>query len=388
MLNYSLPKYPRPKKIPTAIGFRYLSRTSLSIFSILAPATTIAALLFVSLPIPLRAQFAYVANENSGNISAYSIGPNGALTPVPDSPFAAWIAPFSVAAEPTGKFAYVVNNGDENVLAYSIGPDGALTPIPGSPFAAGFYPYSVAVDPPGKFLYVANSESASVSAYSIGSNGALTRVPGSPFAAGVYPYSVAVDPPGKFLYVANSESASVSAYSIGSNGALTRVPGSPFATGVGPISVAVDPTSKFAYVANFGSNSVSAYSIGSDGALTPIPVRPSRRGAIPLKWQLTPWPSSSTSQTGPMLPTASQPTASVPTEHSCPSRVRPFAAGSGPNDVAVDPTAKFAYVVNMGSNSVSAYSIGSNGALTPIPGSPFVTGSEPVSVAITRAVSK
>ena len=66
----------------------------------------------------------------------------------------------------------------------------------------------------------------------------------------------------------------------------------------------------------------------------------------------------------------------------------PFAAGTGPNDVAVDPTAKFAYVVNMGSNSVSAYSIGSNGALTPIPGSPFAAGSEPVSVAITRAISK
>ena len=162
MLNHSLPKYPRPKKIPTATGFRYSNRTSLSIFSILAPATTIAALLFVSLPIPLRAQFAYVANENSGNISAYSIGPNGALIPVPGSPFAAWITPFSVAVEPTGKFAYVVNNGDENVLAYSIGPNGALTPIPGSPFAAGFYPYSLALDLTGKFLYVANSESANV----------------------------------------------------------------------------------------------------------------------------------------------------------------------------------------------------------------------------------
>jgi putative transposase len=49
--------------------------------------------LFVLLPLALRAQFAYVANENNGNISAYNIGPNGALTPVPGSPFAAWIKP-------------------------------------------------------------------------------------------------------------------------------------------------------------------------------------------------------------------------------------------------------------------------------------------------------
>ena len=33
------------------------------------------------------------AAENNGNISAYNIGPNGALTPVPGSPFAAWIKP-------------------------------------------------------------------------------------------------------------------------------------------------------------------------------------------------------------------------------------------------------------------------------------------------------
>lgn len=44
--------------------------------------------------------------------------------------------------------------------------------------------------------------------------------------------------------------------------------------------------------------------------------------------------------------------------------------------------AKFAYVANRGSNDVSAYSIGSNGALTPVPGSPFATGVGPFSVAL------
>ena len=36
----------------------------------------------------------------------------------------------------------------------------------------------------------------------------------------------------------------------------------------------------------------------------------------------------------------------------------PFTAGRGPISVAVDPTAKFAYVANFYSNNVSAYSIG------------------------------
>jgi hypothetical protein len=55
--------------------------------------------------------------------------------------------------------------------------------------------------------------------------------------------------------------------------------------------------------------------------------------------------------------------------------------------VAVDPTGKFAYVVNSQIVfGVSGYSIGSNGALTPVPGSPFATGSAPHSIAITPLV--
>ena len=97
-----------------------------------------------------------MANASGGNVSAYSIGANGALTPVPGSPFAAGDEPGSVAVDPTGEFAYVTNEDDDNVLAYSIGANGALTPVPGSPFAAGDEPGSVAVDPTGKFAYVVN----------------------------------------------------------------------------------------------------------------------------------------------------------------------------------------------------------------------------------------
>jgi 6-phosphogluconolactonase len=136
-----------------------------------------------------------VANASSSNVSAYSIGANGALMPVPGSPFAAESEPLSVAVDPTGKFAYVANYGSNNVSAFSIGANGALTPLTslGSPFAAENAPVSVAVDPTGKFAYVANFFGANVSAFSIGANGALMlNVPGSPFAAGITPHSVAI----------------------------------------------------------------------------------------------------------------------------------------------------------------------------------------------------
>src|SRR5260221_13988013 len=106
-----------------------------------------------------------------------------------------------MAVDPTAKFASVANavSSDgppffSNVSAYSIGANGPLTPVPGSPFAAGTFPPSVAVDPTAKFAYVANAGRNNASAYSIGANGALKPVPGSPFAAGTSPRSVATTP--------------------------------------------------------------------------------------------------------------------------------------------------------------------------------------------------
>ena len=98
-----------------------------------------------------------------------------------------------MAVAPSGKFLYVANFGSNNVSAYDIGPNGALTPVSGSPFAArGVGSASVAVDAMTKFAYVVNIDSNDISAYSIGSNGALKLLPGSPFAARVKPASVAI----------------------------------------------------------------------------------------------------------------------------------------------------------------------------------------------------
>jgi 6-phosphogluconolactonase (cycloisomerase 2 family) len=63
----------------------------------------------------------------------------------------------------------------------------------------------------------------------------------------------------------------------------------------------------------------------------------------------------------------------------------PFATGSVPSALAVDPTGSFAYVANAGSNNISAYTIDqASGALTPVAGSPFATGSSPVSIVVRK----
>ncbi|MGA7200854.1 MAG: beta-propeller fold lactonase family protein [Candidatus Cybelea sp.] len=61
----------------------------------------------------------------------------------------------------------------------------------------------------------------------------------------------------------------------------------------------------------------------------------------------------------------------------------PFAAGTAPSGLAIDPTGAFLYVANSYSNNVSVFAINtSSGALTPVPGSPFAAGGGPLEVAI------
>src|SRR5580700_8821660 len=85
---------------------------------------------------PLPAQFVYVANEISSNISAYSLNPKtGVLTAVPGSPFSTGGGPFALALHPSSRFLYVTNTGAATVSGYGIDDKtGVLTAVPGSPF--------------------------------------------------------------------------------------------------------------------------------------------------------------------------------------------------------------------------------------------------------------
>jgi DNA-binding beta-propeller fold protein YncE len=205
-----------------------------------------------------------------------------------------------------------------------------------------------------------------------------------------------------FAYVVNGGSFNVSAYVIdGTTGALTEVAGSPFPAGVRPQSVTVDPTGQFAYVANGGSfflpGNVSAYSInGSTGALTPVAGSPFPAGPSPRSVTVDP--------TGQFAYVAN---CGIPCASPFPGSVSaytidgttgaltevpgsPFLAGSGSFSVTVHPTGQFGYVANcastcggIGPGNVSAYSIdGTTGALTPVVGSPFPAGSGPRSVTV------
>jgi 6-phosphogluconolactonase (cycloisomerase 2 family) len=173
--------------------------------------------------------------------------------------------------------------------------------------------------------------SNSVSVYKIAASGDLTLVAGSPFAAGSEPILAAVAPSGGFAYVVNGKSNNVSAYKIDARtGALTQVRGSPFSfdySPYGPTQIVIDPHGSHAYVVSDAG--VSGFSIdAATGALKRI------AGS-------------------------------------------PFAAersqGIGITAIAIDPSDRFAYVLDYFRNTISTYEIDAAGALKPA-GSPLDAG--------------
>jgi 6-phosphogluconolactonase len=375
----------------------------------------IVAVALACLPTELHAQFAYVVNYTSRDVSGYTIdSTTGALTPISGSPFpaeAAEIGALSVAVDPTGRFAYVLNHGGpDSVSGYAIDPSsGALTFISRFAFPVLTAPTAVAVDPSGRFVYVANATGGAfpggnVLGFTINStSGELTPVPGSPFPLPVRsaPRSVAVDPSGRFVYVANSFGTGVSGFRINStSGALTAISTFPVPVLSDPQSVAVDPSGRFAYVAarSFPFSFLLGYGINStSGALTPISGLPFPAGSLPESVAVDPsgrfvYVASVVSAGTGLRGNVSGYTMNSTSGELTPVPGSPFPLPevSLPQSVAVDPSGRFVYVANpsgfpfdFGGN-VSGYTIDAvTGALTPMSGSPFVAGTRPVSIAFT-----
>jgi 6-phosphogluconolactonase len=156
------------------------------------------------------------------------------------------------------------------LFGFAVGANGALTPMPGSPFAAGTQPSGIAADAAGANLYVTDQASADVLGYSITSGIPTPMTSGTggtnAFPAGNAPSAIAVNPTYPYAYVVNSLDSTVTSYSI-SNGALTKMANYP--TGTQPVAIGIDPsTNRFLFTANFLDNNVSGFALNtSDGSL-------------------------------------------------------------------------------------------------------------------------
>ena len=189
----------------------------------------------------------------------------------------------------------------------------------------GIYNVGVQIQPVGLACTVSNG-SGTISATVI-SNVSVTCSPITEYA-----YST-----GGCGFAGSSPMVTLSPFGIGTNGVLTPLnapPPAALASGTCPTltSIATDPTGHYLYVTT-GGDTLSQFSIGTAGALTPL---------------------------------------SPPT----------IGTGGDSTSVTIDPSGRFAYVVNSADSTLSQYSLGSDGALTPLSTATIQTGRVPVGVII------
>ena len=125
--------------------------------------------------------FVYFVDASAGGMAAEALNVNNSQTFAPLSSF---VSPALSGGGNGGmvvvgkKYLYIAATNSV-LLGFSISSStGALTPVPNSPYA--ITGPSIAADPQGRFLFVGGP--GIISAMTINSDGSLTAVPGSPFS--------------------------------------------------------------------------------------------------------------------------------------------------------------------------------------------------------------
>lgn len=296
------------------------------------------------------------------------------------------IAGFSGCASGHKQFAYVIGQGTNEAFEFQVGRDGTLTPLGTPNFAVGSAPSSVVVHPSGNFLYVADFAGNDVTLLDINrgngnlsvpvSNSVVISVnPQNVFNTGVGPVAVVMSPVTPFLFTANQTDGTISGFTVDPGaGGLSALAGLVLNPVVHPTAMAISPNGNFLFVTN-ADGTIASVSIDKNGNLTEV-----GGATVSLGAGVTP--------------------AAVVVEHSgrflyvtdtahnavlgftigsngtlTAISGSPFAAGAAPVGLGADPQGTFLFAANSGSSDVSAYLIDSNsGALAAVDGSPFASG--------------
>ena len=290
----------------------------------------------------------------------------------------------------TGDYIYVGNGNDPFIAGFGVSSSGALSVLSGSPYNNGVAAQSMAVTPANTFLYAGTTNG--IYLYAINGDGSIAvQNSGSAVAQDMVATQMQVDSTGNYL-LASGFGTSIGAQAIGiytintSTGLLTAVGGSPIPlyTGNGstpavvtPTGLLITPSNSYVYV-SLGSLGVQILTLGANGALatgsTPSLLLPTSTSTSPSDQGLASDPLSAflfVSEINTGLRVLSIGTGGSLKEVSG----SPYAVGTGPTGVIVDPTGSYVYVANKGSNNISAFTLtAASGQLTGIAGSPFASG--------------
>ncbi len=238
-------------------------------------------------------KFLLAVNSGSNTIAVFTIKDNGALEPVPGSPFASG-GQTPVALDVSGNYVYVVNKSQDPLHATSMLPNystftidgaGKLTPVAGAKFetTAGSSPSNVLASRDGKFLWATDflgfmlmPPVGTLRSFAVGNTGVIAPVAGTPYTlpAGAMPDNGALGlwqhPSGNALYVGIPVQGKVGVYSINTtNGSLTLQ--TSVAAGKAACWLRTNKAGSHLYVLNSGDNTVQLYN--TTNAMSPVSVQ-------------------------------------------------------------------------------------------------------------------
>jgi 6-phosphogluconolactonase (cycloisomerase 2 family) len=284
----------------------------------------------------------------------------------------------TVNAAPTANFLFVNNQAatGNSIASYSVAVDGTLSALAGSPVATGGLGANaacssvnrLALSAGNNLLFVSNGGDQTISAFAIDpTSGALTAAAGSPFASGLTldacsGISLSATPDGRFLMA--SSNGQIKTFSIAAGGALTAL-----STAANPVvpnaSMKISANGQLLAVSN-GAN-VSVFSINPDGSLTAVAGSPFAEAGT---GSLAGLDFSSTS--GLLFGAEASATAAFADAWTIGANGALSSVAGSPfsttainsNVVLLSPNDSFLFASNQGSNAVSSYGVGVGGSLS------------------------
>ena len=223
----------------------------------------------------------YVLNAGgSPNITGFSVGDDGTLTPLADStqPLIGGAAadPAQIGFSSDGTLLVVTEKAGNRLNTYIIDESG----LPSAPIdnpSNGMTPFGFAFNNAGTLIvseaFGGAPNQSAVSSYGASEGGVLNVISGSVPDLQTAACWVITTNNGKFAFVSNTGSGSVSSYRVsGENGTVTLVNSVAGDTGANsaPIDMALNNSSRFLYVLAGGSQSVASFRVERDGTLTLI----------------------------------------------------------------------------------------------------------------------
>ena len=284
----------------------------------------------------------------------------------------------TVNAAPTSNFVFVNNQAatGNSIAGYAVAADGTLTALSGSPTLTGGLGANaacssvnrLALSAGNNLLFVSNGGDLTISAFQIDPvSGALTAAAGSPFASGLTldacsGISLSATPDGRFLMA--SSNGQITTFGIGAGGALSSL-----STAANPVTpnagMKIAANGQFLAVSNGAS--VSVFGINADGSLTAVAGSPfAETGTAPLAGL----DFSSTS--GLLYSAENSSTAAFADAWTVGANGALSAVAGSPfsttainsNVVLLSPNDAFLFASNSGSSSVSSFSVAAGGGLT------------------------